>query len=258
MSTFDKIPVAILAGGLGTRLRPVLNRAPKAMALIDGKPFLHYLLGWLESQGVRHVVLCTGFLGDQIGHYFGDRFGTVSLTYSHETQPLGTAGAIRNCIQKIHCDELLVLNGDTFCNANLNDFLYWHRLAKAKASILLVRMNDVRRYGSVKMDPDGSIVQFYEKMESSGGGYISAGNYLLPRIIFENLPENQSLSMEYDILPGLIGKGLFGYKTAAPFIDIGTPESYLEAQRFFKQEHSTLAARPSVIDMQPQASPCSE
>lgn len=258
MNTFTKIPVAILVGGLGTRLRPVLNGVPKAMALIDGKPFLHYLLGWLERHGVRHVVLCTGFLGDQISHYFGDRFGAVSLAYSHETRPLGTAGAIRNCISKIQCDELMVLNGDTFCNANLIDFLAWHRITKAKASILLVRMNDVRRYGSVKMDPDGNIVQFNEKMKWSGGGYISAGIYLLPRIIFENLPENQPLSMEYDVLPGLIGEGLSGYKTASSFIDIGTPESYLEAHRYFKQVHSTLTANSSATDIQPQALSCSE
>jgi D-glycero-alpha-D-manno-heptose 1-phosphate guanylyltransferase len=257
MNSIDKIPVAILAGGMGTRLQPVLKGVPKAMALIDGKPFLHYLLDWLARQGARHIVLCTGFLGDQISHYFGERFGAVSLTYSHEIRPLGTAGAIRNCIAKVQCDELMVLNGDTFCNANLNDFLSWHRRTTAKASILLVRMNDVGRYGSVEIDPDGNVIQFHEKMQWSGGGYVSAGIYLLQRTIFDNFPENQPRSMEYEVLPGLIGKGLSGHKTASSIIDIGTPESYLEARDFFKHEQTRLAAKSSGINMQPQGRPVS-
>lgn len=235
MNSIAEIPVAVLAGGLGTRLQPVLKGAPKAMAPINGKPFLNYLFNWLIFQGTKHVVLCTGHLGGQIKDYFGDQFGSICIAYSHEEQPLGTAGALRHCLSKFHTDIILVVNGDTFCSANLKRFLNWHRCHAFNASVLLSYQKKVQRFGCVETDQKGQIVQFHEKAPGLGSGYVSAGIYLVNRSIIENMPESQYLSMEYEVLPELIGKGLSGYKTQSAFIDIGTPESFGAAQTYFRQ-----------------------
>jgi NDP-sugar pyrophosphorylase family protein len=233
MKSLSEIPVAVLAGGLGTRLRPALKNVPKALAPIDGKPFLHYLFDWLAGQGTRRVVLCTGYLGEQIQNCFGDRFGSIAIHYSHETQPLGTAGALRHCLSKIHSEIILAVNGDTFCDANLNTFLDWHRCHAFNASILLSYKKDVHRFGSVEMDRQGNIVQFHEKSNRPKGGYVNAGIYLLNRSVIENFPKGRKLSMEYDVLPDLIGKGLSGYQSRSAFLDIGTPKSFDTAQTYF-------------------------
>jgi NDP-sugar pyrophosphorylase family protein len=233
MNSIAQIPVAVLAGGLGTRLQPVLKESPKALAPINGKPFLHYLFNWLTIQGTKQVVLCTGYLGGQIKDYCGDRFGSFDIAYSHEEQPLGTAGALRHCLPKIGNDIILVVNGDTFCGAHLNSFLNWHRYHSFNASILLSYQKEVQRFGRVEIDRKGHVVQFHEKVPGPGKGYVSAGIYLVNRSVIENLPEGRKLSMEYEVLPDLIGKGLSGYKTEYPFIDIGTPESFDMAQRCF-------------------------
>lgn len=245
MKGISDIHIAVLAGGLGTRLRPALKGAPKAMAPINGKPFLHYLLDWLNSQGAKQVVLCTGYLGEQIKDYFGDHFGPVSITYSHEVQPLGTAGALRHCHSKIHSDIILVVNGDTYCDANLKNFLTWHQCHAFNASVLLSYKKDVHRFASVETDQKAQIVQFHEKASRPGGGYVSAGVYLLNRSVVEKMPNGKNLSMEYEVLPDLIGKGLSGYKTESAFIDIGTPESFGRAQTYFRQ--LTIEGMPDSI-----------
>jgi D-glycero-alpha-D-manno-heptose 1-phosphate guanylyltransferase len=234
MNGISDIFVAVLAGGLGTRLRQALKGVPKAMASINGKPFLHYLFDWLVSQGTKQVVLCTGYLGEQIKDYFGDHFGPVSIAYSHEAQSLGTAGALRHCLSEIHSDIILVVNGDTYCDANLKNFLTWHKCHAFNASVLLSYKKDVHRFGSVETDQKGQIVQFHEKASRAGGGYVSAGIYLLNRSILEKIPDGKNISMEYEVLPKLIGNGLSGYKTKSAFIDIGTPESFGTAQTYFE------------------------
>lgn len=236
MNSISEIPVAVLAGGLGTRLRPALKGVPKAMASINGKPFLHYLFDWLIFQGTKQVVLCTGYLGKQIKDYFGDHFGPISIAYSHEAQSLGTAGALRHCLSEIHSDIILGVNGDTYCDANLKNFLTWHQCHAFNASVLLSYKKDVHRFGSVETDQKGQIVQFHEKTSRPGGGYVSAGVYLFNRSIIENMPDGKNLSMEYEVLPDLIGKGLSGYKTKSSFIDIGTPESFGTVKTYFRQQ----------------------
>jgi D-glycero-alpha-D-manno-heptose 1-phosphate guanylyltransferase len=236
MKTIADLSIAILAGGLGTRLRSVVNNVPKVMAPINGAPFFNYLLDGLIVQGARGALLCTGFEGEQIRAYYSDNYRSLGLTYSNEEQPLGTAGALRRCIAKIQSDHVLVINGDTFCDANLNEFVSWHHHTASKASILLVRKEDGSRFGSVETDKVGNIVQFHEKSKQSCG-YVSAGIYLLDRAIVENIPDGQQISMEYEVLPKLIGIGLCGYKTKSSFIDIGTPESYRMAQLYFSERN---------------------
>jgi NDP-sugar pyrophosphorylase family protein len=233
MTSLADLTIVILAGGLGTRLRPSVNHVPKVLAPINGTPFLNYVLDALIEQGGRNVLLCLGYGAAQIQAYYTDRYRTLILSYAWESEPLGTAGALRYCISQVQSKEVLVLNGDTFCDIDFNRFIAWHRQAHSKASIVLVYKEDVSRFGSVKTDSNERIIQFYEKNNRSGGGYVSAGVYLLHRQIVEKLPEGRSISMEYEVLPDLIGSGLSGYKTASNFIDIGTPNSYRRAQHYF-------------------------
>jgi NDP-sugar pyrophosphorylase family protein len=140
-----------------------------------------------------------------------------------------------HCLSGIQTDIVLALNGDTFCDANLTDFLTWHQGHTFHASVLLSYKKDVHRFGSVEIDRQGQIVQFHEKAYRPEGGYVNAGIYLLNRSVIEKLPEGQNLSMEYEVLPDLIGKGLSGYRTQSAFLDIGTPDSFDAAQTYFKQ-----------------------
>jgi D-glycero-alpha-D-manno-heptose 1-phosphate guanylyltransferase len=243
MTSITDLSIAILAGGLGTRLRSEVSHVPKAMAPILGTPFLNYLLDGLIEQGARHVILCIGYGGDQIRDYYCDRYGSLNLTYSLETHPLGTAGALRHCISHLKSNEFLVINGDTYCGVDLNHYLAWYRQRLLKASIVLVHKADVSRYGSVTIDSDEHITAFHEKTAQSGGGYVSAGIYLLHRDIVKSIPKDREVSIEYEVLPKWIGQGLSGYKTNSTFIDIGTPTSYRMAQEFFSGKHFSKTKR---------------
>lgn len=234
MKCIKDISIAILVGGMGSRLRPAVENKPKAMAPINGKPFLSYLFNWLILQGAQEVVLCTGYKGEQIRDYFTEQYQSLHIKYSHEKIPLGTAGALRLSMSKVKSDHILAINGDTFCDANLNDYISWYKDNQYNAAILLAYMKDVLRFGSVVTDRQGYVASFSEKVNRYAGGYVSAGIYLLNRNIIEQAPQGCALSMEYDVLPGLVGKGLAGFKTRSSFIDIGTPDSFNTAQSYFE------------------------
>ncbi len=229
---------AILAGGLGIRLRQVLGDRPKVLAEVRGRPLLQYLLDQLACWGITRVVLCTGHLGERIESYFGDSYSSLRLIYSRETSPLGTAGALRLALPNFQSDSILVLNGDSFCKADLSSFWAWHCQQGAVASLLLVNSPDTKRYGRVEIDETGRILRFVEKDEESEAGWINAGIYLLSRRFLRSIPVDGSVSLERDILPLWISKGLCGYKTDGDFIDVGTPESYRVAEKFFVEDIS--------------------
>ncbi|MEJ2157919.1 MAG: nucleotidyltransferase family protein [Desulfobacteraceae bacterium] len=240
MTSIANLCIAILAGGLATRLRPVVQDLPKAMAPINGTPFLNYVLDSLDEQGGKNVLLCIGHKGDQLRDYYANTYRSLSLSYSIENSPLGTAGALRHCLSGVQSNDILVLNGDTYCDTDFNQFLSFFYRTQSKAAIVLVRKTNVSRFGSVEIDAEGRVVQFHEKKRRSGAGYVSAGAYLLKREIVERIPAEKEVSMEYEVLPDLIGKGLFGYDAASTFIDIGTPQSYRHAQRYFSDNiHSS-------------------
>jgi len=230
------VAAAILAGGLGIRFRQVLGDRPKVLAEVRGRPFLQYLLDQLASCGIRSVVLCTGHLGDQIESYFGDSYGSLRLTYSRETSPLGTAGALRLALPHFQSDSVLVLNGDSYCKSDLHSFWSWHCEQTAVATLLLVERPDTKRYGRVQIDEKGHILTFEEKHNREGGGWINAGIYLFSHRFLRSIPESSPVSLEREILPLWIGKGLHGYKTDGEFIDIGTPGSYWLAEKFFAED----------------------
>jgi D-glycero-alpha-D-manno-heptose 1-phosphate guanylyltransferase len=169
---FSNIDVAILAGGLGTRLRPLVGDRPKVMAGINGRPFLEYILDQIKFWGGRRIILCTGYLGNQILSKLGNVYRGVQLIYSEEKSPLGTGGALRMAFHLFHSESVLVINGDSYCKANLMSFLEWHLMKDAMATLLLVESSDTRLYGKVKVDGNGIILKFEEKTESGGAGWI--------------------------------------------------------------------------------------
>lgn len=227
------VTAVILAGGLGTRLRSVVADRPKVLAEVRGRPFLAYLLDQLTAAGVSDVVVCTGYLGDQLEAAFYDSYRGASLRYCREPLPLGTAGALRLALPMVQSDPVLVMNGDSFCHADLNDFCHWHQARGARATLLLTEVPDTRRYGRVFVDAHGRVRRFEEKGDAAGPGRINAGIYLLTQEVLRAIPTDAAVSLESEVLPAWIGRGLYAYPTNGAFLDIGTSEAYARAEQFF-------------------------
>lgn len=235
------IDAIILAGGKGTRLSSVVADRPKPMAEVEGRPFIEWLIRQVRAQGVTRIILSTGHMADAFEAYFGRgrRLG-MEIAYSHEHEPLGTAGAMRLALPHVCSDDVLVMNGDSFCGFTLNDMLAAHRASKARATLLLTAAPSTDRYGAVVVDDAGSVQAFREKEAGMGAGLISAGVYLLSREVISSIPEGRQVSIERDVFPSLIGRGLYAYVAEGPFIDIGTPESYREAGVVLKASFAPL------------------
>lgn len=216
----------VLVGGLGSRLRPAVRLVPKPMAPIAGKPFLEHLVIWLSNSGFQRVILCVGYLGEQIRDHFGggERFG-VQIAYSFENEPLGTWGAVRQAMERFPQPNFLVLNGDSFLQIEPQSLLNFHVTKKALATLAVVEVEDGSRFGSVKLGPDSTIREFSEKKKTAGRAFINGGVYCLSREILEWAPKSAA-SLEKQVFPGLIGHRLYGMETCGYFVDIGTPEEY--------------------------------
>lgn len=226
-------PVIILAGGLGTRLRAAVADRPKVLAPVGGRPFLTYLFDQLETAGFQNVILCTGHLSDQIQRAFGSSYRSLSLAYSVENEPLGTAGALRLALSQTAGGLCLAMNGDSYIDADLGAFLDWHRVCGRAGSLLLTRVEDAARYGTVEVSEDGAILAFREKQGQAVPGWISAGIYLLARHLLESIPTDRAVSIERECFPRWTQSGLGGFRIEGEFIDIGTPESLARAEDFF-------------------------
>lgn len=235
----DSVTAAILAGGHGTRLHPVVADRPKVLAAVRGRPFLSYLLDQVATGGISEVVVCTGYLGEQVGRVFGHAYGRLRLRYSHESAPLGTAGALRLALPLFTSEAVLVMNGDSYCDADLRAFGAWHCARGAEATILLTEVPDTKRYGRVCVDSDGVVVGFAEKDGESRPGWINAGIYLLRSPLLQTIPAEGMVSLEREMFPAWIGRGLYGYQYEGRFLDIGTPEAYAMAESFFAQDSLT-------------------
>lgn len=233
-----EVTAAILAGGLGTRLRSVVADRPKVLAEVGGRPFLAYLLDQLAEAGVRDVVLCTGYLGGQVRAMFGESYRSLGLAYSQESSPLGTGGTLRLAFPFFRSDTVLVMNGDSFCEADLRTLWAWHCARGAEATLVLTEMADTRRYGRVHVNADGLVLGFDEKGDQSVRGWISAGIYLLHHRLLRAIPESGAVSLEREMFPSWVGRGLYGYRSEGRFLDIGTPETYAMAELFFAQDIS--------------------
>ena len=238
---------AILVGGLGSRLRSAVADRPKALSEVRGRPFLAYLLDQLAAVDVRSVVLCTGHLGQQVYEAFGDSYGGMRLSYSREKTPLGTAGALRLALpffdqgpdEADPLESVLAMNGDSFCEVDLGDFWACHRSRETDATLVMAEVPSAAPYGRLQVDADGHIRGFDEKDAKGGPGWINAGIYLLSRRLLGTIPEGRPVSLEREMFPSWIGRNICGYRSAGRFIDIGTPERYASAERFFAMEPRT-------------------
>lgn len=233
-STLANQTSAILAGGFGTRLRSVVADRPKVLAPIRNRPYLTYLLDQLAGAGIRQVVLLTGFLADAVETTLGDSYAGMKLIYSPEPLPLGTAGALRLALPLLSSQAVLLLNGDSYCDVNLPDLWDFHCRQAADASMVLSQVTNTARFGKVHINHD-RVDRFGEKQESSGAGWINAGIYVINRPLIEEIPESRPVSLEREMFPAWVGRNcLYGFRCQGRFLDIGTPQSYVQAQTFFR------------------------
>jgi NDP-sugar pyrophosphorylase family protein len=237
MSTdLANLVAVVLAGGQGTRLRSVLADVPKVIAPVRGRPFLAWLLSRLAAAGLRRAVISTGYRAEQVEAALGSRCGNLELIYSQETSPLGTAGALRAALPYVTGDQILAMNGDSYWRADLAGLFQFQGAHRAAATLLLAHMPDTGRYGRVSFADDGQVTQFAEKQDSAGPGWINAGVYLIETARIHEIPTGRAVSIEREMFPAWIGRGLYGYPGADRFLDIGTPESYAQADAYFAEE----------------------
>lgn len=219
----------VLAGGLGTRLVTRVSGLPKAMAPVAGRPFLEILLNQLKRNGCTRVLLSVGHLHQVIRDHFGDSFRGMALEYSIEETPLGTGGAIRRTLALAREDAVLVLNGDTFLDADYAAMVRFHRAEGAVMTMAVVRQPDIARYGGVVVQ-DGRIAGFEEKGRT-GSGWINAGAYVLNRNFAWPADLGEKFSLEKELLAPHIGElAPAAFQVSGFFLDIGVPEDYDRAQ----------------------------
>jgi NDP-sugar pyrophosphorylase family protein len=223
----------ILAGGLGTRLRAVVADRPKVLAPVAGRPFLTYLLDQLSRAGIGHVVLSTGHLAEQFADLIGDEYHGLSIGYAQENSPLGTGGAIKFAGRLARTEHVLVMNGDSYFDADLASYLNWHEAGEHDVSLLLVRMPDASRYGTVELKPGSlSVAAFLEKQPERAPGNINAGVYAMRREMLAHIPDGPC-SIERDVFPTWLDRfNVRGWVTDGDFIDIGVPSDYARSHDF--------------------------
>lgn len=225
------IPALLLVGGLGARLQSVLPSTPKPLAPVGNAPFLQLLVRQLRSQGIRRLVMCSGHLAAQVEEEFGDgREWDVEIDYSKESRPLGTAGAVKFAERFLSgVSDFLVLNGDSFLQIDLMQFMSFHREHGGIASIAVRRVPNATRYGTAEVDAKGRITEFTEKSEAQIPGLINGGVYIFRHDILPHIPEVPA-SLEKQVIPNLLQHGVYALEQHGMFIDIGTPEDYARAQ----------------------------
>ncbi|NPU88325.1 MAG: NTP transferase domain-containing protein [Fervidobacterium sp.] len=222
----------ILAGGLGTRLRSVVSTKPKPMADINGRPFLEYVLHYLEKQGITKVVLAVGYMYETIVNHFSRTYKGLEVSYSIEEEPLGTGGALRKALTYTDSTNLYVLNGDTLFMVDLKKMRDFHVSKNSVLTVALKRIEKSNRYGSVTINEGQKIVSFQEKSSSSTTQLINGGVYLLSRNIFEKVELPEKFSFEKDFLERYYDQlDFYGFVSEGYFIDIGVPEDYERAQQ---------------------------
>ena len=220
----------ILAGGEGTRLRPLTYTVPKPVLPLAGRPHVAYVIDWLARHGVDDVVVSCGHLAEGMRSALAELEQGVEIRYAEEPDARGTAGAIRFAEDMLG-DRFLVLNGDVLCDLDLTALTAQHERTGARATIALYPVDDPTGYGLVHRHDDREITEFLEKPDEDqiDTDEINAGAYLLERSVLDHIPPDRAVSIEREVFPELIGDGLFGIRLEGYWIDIGTPERFLEA-----------------------------
>ena len=221
----------ILAGGEGTRLRPLTSTVPKPVVPLANRPFISFMIEWLRRHGVEDVILSCGFMAKEVRAVLGegDALG-IRLRYVEEPQPLGTGGALRYAGELLE-ERFLMLNGDVLADFDLDAQIRQHERTGARATIALVAVEDPSAYGLVKRNPDQSVSEFLEKPspDEIDTDLINAGAYVLERSVLDEMaPAGSNISIERDVFPTLVDRGLYGFEASGYWLDIGTPYGYLQ------------------------------
>jgi mannose-1-phosphate guanylyltransferase len=221
----------ILVGGEGTRLRPLTLTVPKPVLPLVDRPLIRYMIDWLGRHGVDDVVMACGFLAAGVRDVLGEGGdGGPRLRYVEEPETRGTAGAIKFAARFLD-DRFLALNGDVLTDLDLTALVDMHDERGATATLALYPVDDPSAYGLVRRSEGGEIVEFVEKPEPEqiDTDEISAGAYVLERSVLDLIPEGREVSIEHEVFPRLVGEGLYGRRLSGYWMDIGTPERYLQA-----------------------------
>jgi D-glycero-alpha-D-manno-heptose 1-phosphate guanylyltransferase len=224
------VEAIVLAGGLGTRLRSVVSDLPKPMAPIGDKPFLEYILRYLQKNGVTRAILSVGYKWETIKGYFGDNFDGIELIYSVEDEPLGTGGAIKKAISQVVSEKVYIINGDTFFDVDLKSLTLKD---SSKLMLSLKHMEKFDRYGCVESDENSLVTAFTEKGYREIGN-INGGIYLASRDIFDGFNLESIFSFEEFMQHNFKDLKISSTVFENYFIDIGIPEDYEKAQNEIK------------------------
>lgn len=227
----------ILAGGMGTRLKTIISDLPKPMAPIMNVPFLTYQLNYLKHFGIKKVIFSVGYLSEKIIAHYNQSFENISIKYSIEKNPLGTGGGIRMAMSNLKEDLVLILNGDSFFDLDLEQFYNLHLEQKSDFSLALRYVNNSERYGNIEFNSSHQITSFIEKNQLNQSGYINAGVYILSKKLYlQNTKPDINFSIEKDFFEKQLNQLIIkGFEFKDYFIDIGIPEDYLKAQDDFKE-----------------------
>lgn len=227
------LDVLILCGGLGTRLRQTVGATPKVLAEVAGQPFLDRILTQLKTSGFPRVILGSGHQADVVEARYREHDFGLDIHFSREQKPLGTGGAIKLAAPLIRSQNFLVLNGDSFCPVDFKALIDFHVTRRALATIVLSRVQDSKDFGQVSLDSNQRILRFLEKDPAQSAAYVNGGVYCFSKDFLTRLPQAASFSLEKEVFPQLTAEAFYGFVVAEDFVDIGTPERYRKAQKFF-------------------------
>jgi len=221
----------VLAGGEGTRLRPLTLTTPKPVIPLAGRPFLTFMLDWLARHGVDEAVLALGYRAADVEEVLGHDEHGMRLRYLVEKEPLGTAGPLRLAYDEGMLDgRVLVVNGDCLTDFDLTAMVHQHEATAAAGTLALAAVEDTSSYGVVPTSDSGEVEAFLEKQPGPApSNRINAGTYVLEQSVIEMIPSGRAVSIEREVFPELTGRGLYGFNFDDYWIDIGTPDRYLEA-----------------------------
>jgi mannose-1-phosphate guanylyltransferase len=225
------VQAVVLAGGEGTRLRPLTLTTPKPVIPLAGRPFLSFMLDWLARHGVDEALLALGYRADDVHRVLGEEQHGMRLRYLVEDEPLGTAGPLRLAADEgALSGRVLVLNGDCLTDFDLGAMLRQHEATGASGTLALAAVADTSSYGVVPTTDAREVEAFLEKRPGPAPtNRINAGAYILEQSVVDAIPPGRAVSIEREIFPALVGEGLYGFPFDDYWIDIGTPERYLEA-----------------------------
>ena len=225
----------IIVGGRGKRMKPLTNKIPKVLLPVADKPFLFWLVKFLKKQAVKEFILATGYKGKMIEKYFGDgnKFG-LKISYSKERKPLDTGGAVKNAQKLIKEGDILILNGDSFADINVEKMLRFHKSRKFPITIAVCKINKPQRYGRVIIDRENTVAEFIEKSKGIKDSFINAGVYIFQRKIIKDFPKKTKISLEREVFPKFVGK-IGAFKTNGYFVDMGIPEDYQKIKKGYKK-----------------------